>query len=110
MRSLDNIGCKLGDRQPSKGVGTPFLRALIDTAVISVLRGLKHNARIPVPQAWNLVGVADEDGTLGPGEIYGANHVLCLLLYRVYSTLVSLCLGTRDGKTNFSGGPCHDIT
>ncbi|KAF8590048.1 RdRP-domain-containing protein [Ramaria rubella] len=70
VRSLDSIGCELQHHDPARAVGTPFLRGLIDTAVLSVLRDLKHSARIPVPQSWNLVGVADEDGILGPGQIY----------------------------------------
>jgi RNA-dependent RNA polymerase len=71
MRSLQSIGCGMEHHDPSRTVGTPFFRGLVDTAVLSVLRDLKHNARIPVPQGWNLVGVADEDGILGPGQIYG---------------------------------------
>ncbi|KAF8484343.1 RdRP-domain-containing protein [Gautieria morchelliformis] len=70
MRSLDSIGCGMEHHDPSRTVGTLFFRGLVDTAVLSVLRDLKHNARIPVPQGWNLVGVADEDGILGPGQIY----------------------------------------
>lgn len=74
MRSLESIGCELEHHDLARAVGTPFLRGLIDTAVLSVLRDLKHNARIPVPQGWNLVGVADEDGVLGPGQIYGKKN------------------------------------
>ena len=71
IRSLDNIGCDFEHHNPERAVGTPFIRSLIDTAVLSVLRGLKHNARIPVPKSWNLVGIADESNELDPGEIYG---------------------------------------
>lgn len=71
MRSLYSIGCDFEHHDPFRAVGTPFVRGLVDTAVLSVLRGLKHSARIPVPDGWNLVGVADESGILGPGQIYG---------------------------------------
>jgi RNA-dependent RNA polymerase len=110
MRSLASIGCELGDCHPSKAVGTPFLRGLIDTAVLSVLRDMKHNARIPVPQGWNLVGVADEDEILGPGEIYGTKISPFLVSASCLLDAVSLCLGTGHGKTKFSEGPCDDLT
>lgn len=47
-----------------------FLPVLINTAILSVLRDIKHNARIPVPNSWNLVGVADETGLLKEDEVY----------------------------------------
>jgi hypothetical protein len=34
------------------------------------MRDFKQHARIPVPESWTLVGVADEHGILGPDEIY----------------------------------------
>ncbi|KIJ35730.1 hypothetical protein M422DRAFT_261912 [Sphaerobolus stellatus SS14] len=70
MRSLDGIGCDFEHHDPNRAVGTPFVRSLVDTAILSVLRGLKHNARIPVPNSWNLVGIADESLELDPGGIY----------------------------------------
>lgn len=84
MRSLDKIGCTLEHHDSARAVGTPFLRGLIDTAMLSVLRSMKHSARIPVPQSWNLVGIADEDRVLGPGQIYGMKkfswcYVVCRL-------------------------------
>ncbi|PSR72411.1 hypothetical protein PHLCEN_2v11754 [Hermanssonia centrifuga] len=49
----------------------PFWRRMMDFSVNHVLRELKYHARIPVPQAWNLVGVADIHGYLKKGEIFG---------------------------------------
>lgn len=48
-----------------------FWRRMMDFAVNHVLRELKHHARIPVPNAWNLVGVADVHGWLEEGEVFG---------------------------------------
>jgi RNA-dependent RNA polymerase len=48
-----------------------FLKRLLKFAVNHVLRDLKYKARIPVPKAWTLVGVADEYGYLKENEIYG---------------------------------------
>lgn len=71
LRSLDRVGCDFEHHDPSRAIATPFVRGAVDTAVVSVLRDMKHKARIPVPQGWNLVGIADESGILGRGQIYG---------------------------------------
>ncbi|PSR72409.1 hypothetical protein PHLCEN_2v11752 [Hermanssonia centrifuga] len=49
----------------------PFWQKMMDFSVNHVLRELKYHARIPVPEAWNLVGVADIHGYLTEGEIFG---------------------------------------
>ena len=48
-----------------------FLKRTLKFAVNHVLRDLKYKSRIPVPDAWTLVGVADEYRYLEPDEIYG---------------------------------------
>ncbi|GJJ12541.1 hypothetical protein Clacol_006784 [Clathrus columnatus] len=48
----------------------PFFPVIINTAIHSVLRDIKHNARIPVPMSWNLVGIADETGLLKEHQVY----------------------------------------
>ncbi|KAI0704900.1 RdRP-domain-containing protein [Cytidiella melzeri] len=48
-----------------------FWRRTMDFAINHVLRELKHHARIPVANAWNLVGVADVHGYLNEGEVFG---------------------------------------
>lgn len=50
----------------------PFLRALVNLAILIRLRDLKYRARIPVPQAVTLYGVMDETGYLKENEIYCA--------------------------------------
>lgn len=47
-----------------------FWKRSIDFAVYHVLRELKNHARIPIPDAWTLVGVADEHNFLKEGEIF----------------------------------------
>lgn len=47
-----------------------FWRQMMDFAINHVLRELKHHARIPVPDGWTLVGVADVHGFLQEGEIF----------------------------------------
>lgn len=47
-----------------------FWTRMMTFAINHVLRDLKHHARIPVPNAWNVVGVADVHAYLKPGEIF----------------------------------------
>ncbi|KAF8609453.1 RdRP-domain-containing protein [Ceratobasidium sp. AG-I] len=61
---LQNIGLEL-EHCRSLGIKTALKDAETD-----VLRELKHRARIPVPDSWKLVGIADEFGYLKQGEIY----------------------------------------
>ncbi|KAI9062979.1 RdRP-domain-containing protein [Trametes sanguinea] len=50
--------------------GDLFWEQMMDFAVNHVLRELKHHARIPVPDSWTLVGVADVHGYLQEGQIF----------------------------------------
>jgi len=56
-----------------EGEFVSFLKRVLKFAVNHVLRDLKYKARIPVPNAWTLVGVADEYDYLKADEIYGAS-------------------------------------
>ncbi|KAF2115325.1 RNA dependent RNA polymerase-domain-containing protein [Lophiotrema nucula] len=47
-----------------------FLCSVVETAVLSELRLLKHKARIPINQGATLFGIMDETGYLDEGEIY----------------------------------------
>jgi hypothetical protein len=48
----------------------PFYEKMIEYAIHHVLRDLKNLARIPVPKAWTLVGVADVHKYLKPKQIF----------------------------------------
>jgi hypothetical protein len=48
----------------------PFYTQVLKIAVYHILRDLKHHARIPIPDAWTLVGVADVHNYLEAGEIF----------------------------------------
>ncbi|KAG8758387.1 hypothetical protein FRC14_000156 [Serendipita sp. 396] len=56
--------------QESDNMVIPFLKRMMSFAVNHVLRDMKYKARIPVPKAWTLVGVADEWGYLKEGQIF----------------------------------------
>ena len=52
-----------------------FFRRIAKLAVSHALRDLKHHARIPVPESYTLVGVADEWNWLEEGEVYGVSRM-----------------------------------
>jgi len=66
--------------------GNQFYEKMLEYAVNHVLRLLKHNARIPVPGAWTLVGVADVHQFLKPREIFA-------------------CIKPINGRTRYLEGP-----
>jgi RNA-dependent RNA polymerase len=47
-----------------------FYQQMLEYAIYHILRELKHRSRIPVPEAWTLVGVADIHKMLDEGEIF----------------------------------------
>jgi RNA-dependent RNA polymerase len=52
--------------------GVPgFFQRIAKLAISHALRDLKHHARIPVPESYTLVGVADEWNCLEDGQVYG---------------------------------------
>ncbi|KAF9450099.1 RNA-dependent RNA polymerase [Macrolepiota fuliginosa MF-IS2] len=50
--------------------GDPHYDQLLRVGIYHVLRDLKNSARIPIPDAWTLVGVADTHGFLEENEIF----------------------------------------
>jgi hypothetical protein len=79
-----------------------FLKRVLNFAVNHVLRDLKYKARIPVPGAWTLVGVADEYDYLEADEIYGE------LFIRDRTWLIEVLLKahvcTTDGRREYIEG------
>lgn len=47
-----------------------FMRSIVEAAILSELRLLKHKARIPIEQGVTLFGILDETGYLQEGEIF----------------------------------------
>jgi hypothetical protein len=77
-----------------RGIDNPFLRQLRQVAMIDVLRDIKHSARIPVPDSYLLVGIADE----GPSYkgVPGYEDVFCLSAGQIYG----VCTPTRVQNTS----------
>ena len=75
------------DLKPSlkrPGMDSPFLRQVRQVAMNTILRDIKHSARISVPDSYLLVGVADE----GPAyQAAGHQNVFCLGQTDIYGKL-----------------------
>lgn len=75
LRRLNTLGLELKPNHLQQPLDTPFLARLRACAINHVLREVKHEARIPIPNSYMLVGVADE----GPAYVEkGLKNVHCL--------------------------------
>jgi len=95
LRRLNSLGLELNPKLLQRNIDTPFLTQVRACAINHVLRAVKHDARIPIPNSYMLMGVTDEGPAyerrgyenvfkLPPGKIYGmslisANNSLCSL-------------------------------
>lgn len=67
---LPSVLLSLHKREIRDLFSNSFWKKAMDFAVYHVLRELKYHARIPIPGAWTLVGVADEHNYLQAGEVF----------------------------------------
>jgi len=75
LRRLNTLGLELRPNRLQRSLDTPFLARLRSCAINHVLREVKHEARIPIPDSYMLVGVADE----GPAYVKkDLKNVYCL--------------------------------
>ncbi|RDB21068.1 putative RNA-dependent RNA polymerase 1 [Hypsizygus marmoreus] len=65
LRRIEELGLELTPKNRTPGFDTPFLRQVRQVSMLDALRDIKHSARIPIPESYLLVGVADE----GPAYI-----------------------------------------
>lgn len=87
-RLRDKYNMDLTSNGKTVAMDNPFWRQLRQVAMTDILRDIKHHARIPVPNSYLLVGVADE------GPAYEAAG---------YQNVFSLAEGDIYGKLSFSG-------
>lgn len=82
LQRFRDLGLDIRSSSKGQSIDTPFLRLLRSVAINDVLRDIKHSARIPIPESYLLVGIADEGVayekagyqnvyTLPEGQIYG---------------------------------------
>ncbi|KAJ6618813.1 RNA dependent RNA polymerase-domain-containing protein [Mycena sp. CBHHK59/15] len=81
LQQFEKLGFDLEPKQRVPGIDNGFLRQIRQVAMNSILRDIKHGARIPILESYLLVGVADEGPAykragydnvyeLPPGKIY----------------------------------------
>lgn len=81
IRRLRMIGMGFKHEKNVTVLKNPFIDRLIHFAKNHVLRDVKHGARIPIPDSYLLVGVADE----GPAyEAEGVENVYCLAKNEIF--------------------------
>jgi RNA-dependent RNA polymerase len=106
LDQLINLGLDFKDGIAKQTVKNAFFERLLHFSMHHCLREIKFKARIPVPDSYQLVGVADEgrayieEGlneddvfTLKPGEIYGTfpcRPVTVLLTYTMPSVYTKI--------------------
>ncbi|KAG6916647.1 hypothetical protein DXG01_005933 [Tephrocybe rancida] len=75
LRRIEDLKLELHPRYQTPGFDNSFFQQLRQVAMMDVLRDIKHSARIPIPESYLLVGVADE----GPAyKVAGAENVYTL--------------------------------
>ncbi|KAL4244861.1 RNA-dependent RNA polymerase [Abortiporus biennis] len=89
-----NLGFQNEKLMPLENI---FIDRLIQIGKANVLRDIKNNARIPVPDSWHLVGVADE----GPAyQAAGYEDVFCLKEGQIFA-----CVQRPDEEPEYIQGP-----
>jgi RNA-dependent RNA polymerase len=84
LQKRGNLDFKSKGRQ-TVSMDNPFFSQLRQVAMNDVLKDIKHNARIPVPDSHHLVGVADE----GPAyEAAGYTNIFKLNESEIYGESV----------------------
>ena len=77
----DDFNMDITSNGKTIAMDTPFLRHVRQVAVTNILRDIRHSARIPVPNSYLLVGIADE----GPAYVAeGHENVFCLNVGEIY--------------------------
>lgn len=85
FQCLSELGIGMKDERPKHVLQDEFIERLISFAKTHVLRDIKHAARIPVPNSYMLVGIADE----GPAyEDEGVENVFKLEEGQIFGTFL----------------------
>ena len=85
LNGLLKLGVDFEHTAPEFTWDDEFPHRLVAYGVNHVLRDLKLKARIPVPESWVLVGIADIHGVLKEGECFA-------------------CIQSQDGERLFLDG------
>ncbi|KAG0701519.1 RNA dependent RNA polymerase-domain-containing protein [Suillus ampliporus] len=99
LRKLNTLGLELNPTLLQRNIDTPFLAQIRACAINHVLRAVKHDARIPIPNSYMLMGVTDE----GPAyEKRGHSNVFKLPPGKIYACVQK----PGDNEPIWLHGPC----
>ncbi|ESK91530.1 hypothetical protein Moror_2579 [Moniliophthora roreri MCA 2997] len=104
LEQLERLGCCIGSQPDDHHINVDytFLKELRKAAQSSVLREIKNDARIPIPDSYLLVGVADE----GPAYRY-REHLPSDSIYELREGEIYACIQeTSDDEPQYLEGPC----
>lgn len=119
IQCLSELGLGMKDERPTHILQDAFFDRLILFAKNHVLRDIKHAARIPVPDSYMLVGIADEGPVyekegienvfmLEEGQIFGEDsfsaHVSCSV-----PMLLAACIHKANEEPIYLQGMCTSI-
>ncbi|KAF8123146.1 RNA dependent RNA polymerase-domain-containing protein [Boletus edulis] len=99
LRRLNALGLELKPNNLQQPLDTPFLARVRACAINHVLRAVKHEARLPIPDSYMLVGVADE----GPAYVQkGLDSVYYLPQGKIFACVQN----AEDEKPRYLHGMC----
>ena len=117
LRRLNTLDLELNPTHLQRNIDSPFLSQVRAYAINHVLRAVKHDARIPIPNSYMLMGVTDEGPAyerkkgyenifkLPPGKIFGMS--LLLIICSTYLPAPPACV-QKPGNNEpiWLHGPC----
>ncbi|KAG6862083.1 hypothetical protein C0995_007213 [Termitomyces sp. Mi166 len=123
LHKIEDLRLDLHARHPAPGFDNTFIRQIRQVSMMDVLRDIKHNARIRIPESYLLVGVADEGPaykaagmenvyTLPEGHIFvqrvraigkPPEGMVCLFAH-MKNVVVLPSVGTRSLASQLGGG------
>ncbi|KAG9307946.1 RNA dependent RNA polymerase-domain-containing protein [Chiua virens] len=99
LRRLNALGLELKPSHLDQPLDTAFFARLRACAINHVLRSVKHEARLQIPNSHSLVGVADE----GPAYVkQGLKNLYCLPQGKIFACVQS----PEDEKPRYLQGMC----
>ncbi|KAG6854694.1 hypothetical protein C0991_002405 [Blastosporella zonata] len=103
LKRIEDLGLELNPRQNVPGFDDKFFRQLRQVSMMDILRDIKHSARIPIPESYTLVGVADE----GPAyQEAGMDNVYTLPVGHIFGLYKACVQSSPDKEPRWLEGSC----
>ena len=86
-RLSNKYGLDIDTENPMRCIRTDFINNIISCYTNFIFRGFKYRCRIPVPNSWTLVGIADEGPAYISQKRYKACDVFTLRKGQIYGMI-----------------------